>query len=204
MKKLWNVLCMRMHELRFSSKKNSNYFKHALENYKKILVVGSPGAGKTTFSKLLAKKLNIPVRHIDDIYWQANWLRTDHDVMLQQLEMVCKEQQWILDGNHLKTLEKRLKYADVIILLDYSVNLCFTRFIKRSVKRYLGINDNLPINIEQSPCLSKKISIPWHILKLILGFKFLARPQLLRMAAENNVPIVYIKSRSDVKHLLNL
>ena len=40
---------------------------------KKIIVIGSSGAGKTYFSKRLSKTLNIELIHIDRVYWGPGW-----------------------------------------------------------------------------------------------------------------------------------
>ncbi|TOH24481.1 AAA family ATPase, partial [Vibrio parahaemolyticus] len=37
---------------------------------KRIAVIGSGGSGKSTFSALLGKKLNLPVHHLDQLYWK--------------------------------------------------------------------------------------------------------------------------------------
>lgn len=178
-------------------------FNKETSKYKKILVIGSPGAGKTTFSKKLSLKLELPLWHMDDIYWQANWVRTEHNLFLNQLEQICRESKWILDGNHLKTLDLRLDFTDLVILLDYTMPLCLWRFTKRSVRRFLGKDDNLPTNVRQKKLFLKKITIPWHLIKLIIFFKYLTRPKLIRMILEKDIPIVLLKSKTDMENLLN-
>lgn len=183
--------------------KIESHNKLPLSNYKRILVVGSPGAGKTTFSKQLAQKLNLRLIHIDDLYWQSNWERTETSLMLDHLESLCQQDAWIVDGNHLKTLAMRVRYADLVIFLDYSVSKCFNRFIKRSVKRYLGINDNLPINITNKFILLRKIKVPWHIIKLIINYKSIARPQLMRLVSQANIPLISLETMNDTSKFLN-
>ena len=40
-------------------------------NMKKIVIVGCAGCGKSTLAKLLGSNLNLPVFHLDTIYWKA-------------------------------------------------------------------------------------------------------------------------------------
>ena len=39
---------------------------------KRILIIGSNGAGKSTFSFALAEKLHLPLVHLDQLYWRGN------------------------------------------------------------------------------------------------------------------------------------
>ena len=53
----------------------------------RILIIGNAGAGKSTFARLLAKKLQLPLVHLDKLYWQGTWehlSREEFDVHLQQ------------------------------------------------------------------------------------------------------------------------
>ncbi|CAN5425511.1 hypothetical protein BH10ACI2_BH10ACI2_22620 [soil metagenome] len=43
---------------------------------KKVIVIGSGGAGKSTFSRLLGAKLGLPVVHLDQLYWRPDWVKT--------------------------------------------------------------------------------------------------------------------------------
>jgi adenylate kinase family enzyme len=38
---------------------------HLLKNANRILIIGSPGSGKTFFAKRLAQKLNLPLISLD-------------------------------------------------------------------------------------------------------------------------------------------
>ncbi len=40
----------------------------------RITVVGSPGAGKSTFARTLAGKLDLPLIHLDAEYWRSGWV----------------------------------------------------------------------------------------------------------------------------------
>ena len=39
---------------------------------RRILMVGCPGSGKTTFALRLAEKTGLPLFHLDSVYWRAD------------------------------------------------------------------------------------------------------------------------------------
>ena len=39
---------------------------------KKIIVIGCPGSGKSTFARVLHNKTGIPLYHLDLMYWNAD------------------------------------------------------------------------------------------------------------------------------------
>jgi len=45
----------------------------------KIAVIGSGGSGKSTFSRKLGNILNLPVYHLDTVYWNPGWIETPKD-----------------------------------------------------------------------------------------------------------------------------
>jgi adenylate kinase family enzyme len=40
---------------------------------RRIIVIGIPGAGKSTFARRLGDKLNLPVYHLDRYFWSPGW-----------------------------------------------------------------------------------------------------------------------------------
>ena len=46
---------------------------------KKIAIIESGGSGKSTFSVLLGKELNLPVYHLDKLYGKPGWIKTPKD-----------------------------------------------------------------------------------------------------------------------------
>ena len=66
---------------------------------KRIIVIGGNGSGKTTFSLELAKKLKIPLIHLDQYFWKGNWenmSNNEFDSFLIQLELIIVIQFFIL------------------------------------------------------------------------------------------------------------
>lgn len=105
---------------------------------KKILVIGSPGAGKSYFSIKLQEKIQYPLFHLDEYYWKPNWVRKSHEEFLEELNKMLSYDCFIIDGCYLTTLETRIKAADTIIFLDIDSNICVDSELKRSVTNRIG------------------------------------------------------------------
>lgn len=98
---------------------------------KKILIIGSCGAGKSTLSKRLHKILGIDIIHLDQHYWKPNWTKTDNEEWQKKVEELVKGERWVMDGNYRSTIDQRLPQADTIIWLDFSRWICCYRILKR-------------------------------------------------------------------------
>lgn len=102
----------------------------------RVLVIGSPGAGKSTLSRELARRTGLPVIHLDAEYWRAGWIGPDTNEWIARTREIVAGERWIVDGNYGSTLGRRLSRADTVIWLDYSTPLCLWRVIRRVVTSY--------------------------------------------------------------------
>lgn len=103
----------------------------------RILVIGCPGAGKTTLSRQLGEKLDFPVIHLDKIFWSpGNWEHLDDGAFDEALEKELERHQWIIEGNYNRTLLLRLQYCDTVIWLDYSRFVCMAGWFKRMLTNW--------------------------------------------------------------------
>ncbi|WP_152391876.1 DNA topology modulation protein [Paenibacillus guangzhouensis] len=100
----------------------------------RILIIGSPGSGKSTFSQVVGDILSLPVIHLDRYYWKPNWVSTPKEEWEQFLMDIAGQDQWIIDGNYNGTLDLRLRYADTVIFLDMPRLLCIYRILKRRIQ----------------------------------------------------------------------
>jgi adenylate kinase family enzyme len=103
---------------------------------KKIIVIGSSGAGKTTLAKELSLTLSIPHTELDGLYHQANWEPTTNEKFIKQVKAFTNEPQWILCGNYYSKLSEEIwPQADTIIWCDYSFVRVFGRLLRRTFTR---------------------------------------------------------------------
>ena len=99
-----------------------------------ILVIGCPGAGKTTLSLRLREKLGLPVIHLDKIFWSpGNWEHLKNDAFDEILEKELQNPRWIIEGNFDRTLPLRLQHCDTVIWLDYNRYVCLFSWFKRMI-----------------------------------------------------------------------
>ncbi|UXR38183.1 AAA family ATPase [Staphylococcus simulans] len=72
----------------------------------RILVIGSPGTGKSTFAKQLSQKMNVPVFHLDKLFWKNDHETINQEEFIKQIEKVIAENEsWIIDGNYRDTFK---------------------------------------------------------------------------------------------------
>ena len=103
----------------------------------RIMIIGCGGAGKSTLARQLGEKLNLPVVHLDQIWWKpGNWQHLEREEFDKLLKVEVEKPQWILDGNFNRTIEVRLQACDTVIYLDFSRFACLTSWLKRVIQNW--------------------------------------------------------------------
>ena len=91
---------------------------------KRIIVIGCPGSGKSTFSRALSARTGTPLYHLDMMYWNEDKTTVDRSVFLERLAKVMEKDEWIIDGNYASTMEERMLMCDTVFFLDYPLEVC--------------------------------------------------------------------------------
>ena len=91
---------------------------------KKIIVIGCPGSGKSTFARSLQKKTELPLFYLDQMYWNTDKTTVEKSAFLERLSNALKGDAWIIDGNYHSTLDMRLAACDTVFFLDYPTDVC--------------------------------------------------------------------------------
>ena len=98
---------------------------------RKILIIGSGGAGKSTLAAELGGILGLEVIHLDAHFWSPGWVPTPRPQWIETVEKLMSRDAWIMDGHYGSTLEMRLEISDAVIFLDFPKMVCVWRVIKR-------------------------------------------------------------------------
>ena len=90
----------------------------------RIIVIGCPGAGKSTFARRLRDLTGLPLHHLDMIWHLPDRSTITEAEFDQRLDRILAQDRWIIDGNYGRTLEKRLERCDAVFLLDLPAAAC--------------------------------------------------------------------------------
>ena len=125
---------------------------------KKIIVIGCPGSGKTTFAEKLRDKTGLPLFYLDAIWHKPDKTHISREEYDMRLSEILNLDSWIIDGNYSRTIENRIKACDTVILFDLPVSVCLDGAISRLGKeRYdmpwidKELDPNLKNEIEKFP-----------------------------------------------------
>lgn len=164
---------------------------------KKIMVIGSPGAGKSTFAFKLSEKTHIELFHIDKLFWKPNWIHISTDELQEKLKEIMALDSWIIDGNYSGTMEMRLREADTVIWLNYSIITCLYGIIKRKFmyksKARPDITDGCKENLN------------WEFFKFVITFHLCQKKKthkILDGYSQQNRVIIF-KKRKDANKFLD-
>jgi len=139
---------------------------------KRVIIIGRGASGKSTLARCLGEITGLPVIELDKIFWRQNLVPTPRDEWVVVQERLVAEDGWIMDGDlgPYDVVEVRLRAADTIIFLDFSLVRCAWRAIRRSHDRADFWRWLLAYRFQSRPILMKAIanhaaSAELHILR---------------------------------------
>ena len=91
---------------------------------KRVIVIGCPGSGKTTFAEKLNKVTGLPLYYLDAIWHKPDKTHISREEFDQRILEIFATDNWIIDGNYNRTVEMRLKKCDTVILFDLPTEVC--------------------------------------------------------------------------------
>ena len=90
----------------------------------RVIIIGCPGSGKTTFAEKLNKATGLPLFYLDAIWHKPDKTHIPREEFDERIKEIFCLSQWIIDGNYSRTIETRLKECDTAFLFDLPVELC--------------------------------------------------------------------------------
>lgn len=158
----------------------------------KIIIIGCPGSGKSTFAKELKKYLDLPIYHLDLIWNKEDKTTLTREEFDDELTKIFQEEKWIMDGNYQRTLERRINACDTVFFLDYSLETCLEGATTRvGVKR-----DDMPW---------KEDTLNEEFKQKIINFSEKQRPEIYSILDKykDDKTIYIFKNRQDAEKYIN-
>ena len=138
---------------------------------KKVIIIGCPGSGKSTFARALQTATGLPLYYLDMLYWNADRSIVPREVFRARLAEILAREEWIIDGNYGSTMEWRMQACDTVIFLDYPAELCLAGIRERQGK--------------------PRPDMPWveteddaEFMDYIRSFQETSRPKILQLLAQ--------------------
>ena len=153
---------------------------------KKVIVVGCPGSGKSTFARKLQEKTGLPLYYLDMIWHKPDKTTLTKEEFDEKLHELIARDEWIIDGNYSRTLEPRLQACDTAFVFDLPLEVCLAG--------------------AQARVGTKRIDMPWEetelsqeFLNYILSFSQQQLPRLLQLAQQysSQKQVVFFRSRQE-------
>lgn len=94
---------------------------------RRVLIVGSPGRGKSTFARRLVARTGLPLTHLDELSWHPGWVRVERRHWLAHLSGALAGEAWITEGYSSSTLLRRAYCADTVVFPTPSRWQCLWR-----------------------------------------------------------------------------
>ena len=155
----------------------------------RILVIGSPGAGKSTFSRRLREETGLPLYYLDMLWHRPDRTTVEMEVFDRELGKILEKDRWIIDGNYIRTLEMRLKACDTVFFLDYPLEVCLE-----------GVRSRIGKPREDMPWVEQEFDGEFR--QWIEDFSRDQRPEICRLLEEyrEGRKIVVFHSREEAGH----
>lgn len=154
----------------------------------KIIIIGSPGSGKSTFARKLRDITNLPLYYLDMLWHKKDRTNISREEFDEKLEKILKKDKWIIDGNYQRTIEMRLKECDTVFLMDYPLEVCLS-----------GAEERVGKKREDLPWIEEKVDEEFK--QIIVDFSKNKLPQIYKLLEkyQQDKNIIIFKSREEAE-----
>src|SRR3954447_11424438 len=160
---------------------------------RRILIIGCSGAGKSTLSARLGRILDLPVIHLDQLYWKPGSTPTPQAQWRPIVQRAIRGERWVMDGNYAGTLDLRIAAADTIVMLDLPRWLCIARITKRVILGQFAPRFDMAEGCPEQ--------VDWEFMDSVWDFNKTERPKTLAIVAKHRGGrrIEILRSDADVE-----
>jgi adenylate kinase family enzyme len=116
---------------------------------KRVVVVGTCGAGKSTLSRALAARLSVPYVELDALHHGPSWV--PRHAFATDVDAATQAPCWVVDGNYGAVRDLLWSRADTIVWLDLPLWLVEWRVVRRSLARWINKTELWNGNREPGP-----------------------------------------------------
>lgn len=158
-----------------------------------MLVVGNAGSGKSVLARSIGVTYQLPVVHLDRLYWQPGWVAPESEAWTARVTELAAKECWVIDGNYQKTLLLRLARAELVIYLDMPRWLCLWRVLCRHGKKRPDLQEVLEEKFDR-----ELLRFLWQV----WCFPKERGKRLWAMLENSGVMVVRLRSRRQVRAFL--
>ena len=117
-----------------------------------VAILGPAGAGKSWLARELAVALELPVDHLDRLYWTPGWVPTPEQEWEALQRREVERESWIADGlqeGRIGLPHHWLDAADTIVFIDASLLSSVWRVVRRRLGSQAG--PEMPADCKPAP-----------------------------------------------------
>ncbi len=161
---------------------------------KKAIIIGCSGSGKSFFARALAEKTGIPLYHLDLIWWREDGTNIEREEFDEKLSEILAGNEWIIDGNYQRTMERRMQECDTVFFFDLPLNDCVEGIKERKGKPRVDIAWRSPLEDDDEEFMS-----------FVKAYNEKNRPRVIELLEKySDKNIIIFKSRSEAeKHFID-
>lgn len=158
---------------------------------RRVLVIGCPGSGKSTFARELRDRTGLPLYYLDMIYHRPDRTTLSREEFDGEIRKVLEKDRWIMDGNYQRTLPGRIERCTEVFLFDLPIEQC----LEGAASRVGQAREDLPwVEPEFDP----------EFRQYILDFPGNQLPEIYRLTAETaaDKTVTVFRTREEAEEYL--
>ena len=162
---------------------------------RRVVILGSSGAGKSTYARALGEKLGLPVVHHDALFWRPGWVEPDPEPFRAAVAAAIAGDAWITDGNYVsRTFDLRLPRADAVIFLHQPRWLCVARILSRWIFAFGRRRPDMAEGCDEN--------FSWDFFLWTWNFQAIHAPRILKAAEAFPTTVTHLRGGAAIARFL--